>query len=306
VEPNYSLVPQVEDEGTPYPGLLLKNVYSLYRSRWGRWFSITAPTSLLAAAVLLIADQRIKAIFRSIPRSEFPLHLFPYHLAEIVEAGVVRYGSFFLSWLLGCFALAAIATVVSGLDDDDADAVWKHDSHQRAREHLGALVLVALITFCAFLAGLAMGAFVEGAAVKLVGWARFSRFRYSAVLAGTVVVASMVSWLGTAIPLVVRGSTGVWAAFKKSVKLSNGYEGALFLLVVQSVAGPYLAWYVVYYGLRILMPGSLFFTVWGHWTVVVLAVLAGAAADPPIFIAFSLLADPEKLRPSSLSAQEPA
>ena len=301
MEPNYSLAPQAEDGGVPHPGLLLKNVYGLYSSRWGRWFCITAPTSLLAAAVLFIADQRIKAIFRGIPRSELE-----NHWGEIAGVTLLRFGAFFLSWLLGCFALAAIATVVSGLDDDAGDTAWRNDSHQRAREHFGSLVLAALLTFCAFMAGIAVAGFVEFTAIRMVGWARFSRFNNVATLAGIVVVASVVSWLGTAIPLVVRGSTGVWAALKKSVELSNGYEGALFLLVVQSVAGSYVAWYMVYYGLRILAPGSFFFTVWGYWTVNVLAILAGATAEPPIFIGLSLLADPERLAASSQDSQHMA
>jgi hypothetical protein len=114
VDSNYSLASQVEAVGVPRPGLLLKNVYTLYRNEFPCWFGITAPTSLLAAAVLWTADQRIKAIYRRIPLFEMK-----HHFAEIAGAMILRFGSFFLSWLLGCFALAAIATVVNRLDDED-------------------------------------------------------------------------------------------------------------------------------------------------------------------------------------------
>jgi hypothetical protein len=58
-------------------------------------------------------------------------------------------------------------------------------------------------------------------------------------------------------PLIVAGNTGVWAALKKSVELSNGYEGGLFWLVVQSVAGSFVVVYATYYGLRLLLPDHL-------------------------------------------------
>jgi hypothetical protein len=77
-----------------------------------------------------------------------------------------------------------------------------------------------------------------------------------------MVVASIVSWLGMAIPLTLRGNTGVWAALKRSVEISHGYEGALLLLLLESVAGPYLAWHAVHHGLTMLMPLSLRYTAW--------------------------------------------
>jgi hypothetical protein len=207
VDPNYSVASQVEVVGGARPGLLLKNVYTLYRERFNHWFGITAPTSLLAAAVLWMADQRIKAIYRSIPQGEAR-----HHFGEIAVAGALRFGSFFLSWLLGCFALAAIATVVIGLDADDSDAVWIHDRHQRAREHFGKLVLAAFFTFCTFVAGMAAAGIVVTAATRVIGWSRFSRFNYGAALASYVLVASIISWCGMAIPLVLRGNAKVWAS----------------------------------------------------------------------------------------------
>ena len=103
-----------------------------------------------------------------------------------------------------------------------------------------------------------------------------------------------------AIPLPLRGNIGVWAALKRSVELSNGYEGALFLLLLESLVGPYLAWYGIHYGLRILLPESLRYSPWYDWTVFVGSVLASATLEAPLFIGFSLLADPDQLKPSSL------
>jgi hypothetical protein len=93
-----------------------------------------------------------------------------------------------------------------------------------------------------------------------------------------------------AIPLILTGDIGVWAALKKSVRLSNGYEVFLFLLVVESVVGSYVAWYATHFGLMFLFPAHLRYTAWYGWMVYLASVLASAAVQPPMFIGFSLLA----------------
>ena len=294
MDPNYSLASQAEVVGGARPGFLLKSVFALYRTQFSRWFGITAPTSLLAAAAIWMADQRIKTMFRNIPFLELS-----HHRWEVAGALTIRYCSYFLSWLLGCFALAAIATVVSGLNGDEDDATWRTDSHQAGREHFGKLALVGLFTFCAFLAGIAITLFVTEAIGRVTSRALLLRFNFGIVLVGYIAVASVVSWFGMAIPLILRNS-GVWAAFKRSLELSNGYEGALLWLVVQSSLGSYLAAYGIYYGFRLFFPVPLQYTLWYGWLVFIVAVLAGAAIEPPIFIGFSLLADPDQLKVSAL------
>ena len=290
MQSNWPPASQVEAEAPPRAGFLLQRVHQLYRGQFRRWFAIMAPTSVLATFAVLLSDQWVTAIFRSIPRGETS-----NHFGEVVEGLALRFGGFFVSWFLGCFALAAVATVVNGLEENDPDIAWKHDSHHRAREHFGALVLAAVITFCAFGAGLAVAEFVLFAPAKLIGRSHFSRFIYVASVAGIVVVASIVSWFGAAIPLILRGDRTVWSALKTSVKLSSGYEGALFLLVVESLVGSYLAWYATYHGVRMLAPGPLRHTLWYSWGVYLLAVLVTASVEPPLFIGFALLADLDQL-----------
>ena len=180
MEQNYLLAPPVEVIGLARPTLLLKNVFTLYRDQFPRWFGITAPASILASAVLWVADQRITAINRSIPFGEMK-----YHIGALAAIMALRFGSYFVGWRLGYFALAGIATVVNNLDPEDVDSPWRHDSHQRAHEHFGAIVDAAAFTFCTFLAGMAVGEFVVFAAIRAVGWSHFARFDYGASLAST-------------------------------------------------------------------------------------------------------------------------
>jgi len=263
---------------------LLINVFILYRQEFRRWFAITAPTSVIASVVLVLTDRQIREIFSHIPRYQIP------HLVDLAESLALRFGGVFIAWLLGAFALGGIATAVNSLDPTDDD-VWRHDSHQRTREHFGAVLLIALFTFCMFLLGIAAVGMVILAIGKLVGWVHFYRFNFAMSFVGSVVVAGAVSWFGMAIPLVLRGNIGTWAALKRSVRLSNGYEGSLFLLVIESVVGSYLAWYAVLYGLALVVPPYLRRTDWYGWVVALVAVLAAAGVEPPLFIGFSLLAE---------------
>jgi hypothetical protein len=104
--------------------------------------------------------------------------------------------------------------------------------------------------------GMAAMGVVDVAIVKIIGWARFSRFVFAASLIAYVAVASIVSWFGAAIPLVLRGNISVWTALRKSLEASDGYQGFLFLLVIESLVGSYLAWSVAHYVLLLMLPGS--------------------------------------------------
>ena len=297
VETNYSHVLQAEAPKTVEPWLLLKSVHKIYHDQFRRWFGIMAPTSLLAGIVLVVADLQLRAIWGSVPLGQLR-----FHLADIAAAGAVRLGSYFMDWLLGCFALAAIATVVNDMDQGDVAEGWRRDSYQQAREHLGALVALAFITLVAYFSGMIAFDFLKFTALRRTHWFHLLKYTYPIVVIESVVVASLVSWLGVAIPLILKGNTRVRTALKKSVELSNGYEGALFLLVVESVAGSMIVWYTVVHGLPLFLPRHLIYTAWYGWLLNAVGVLAASTIDAPLFIGLSVLADPERLNASSLAA----
>ena len=300
MDPNCSQVLQADVE-VAEPGLFLKKVHELYHREFWRWFGILAPTSVLAGIVLLLADSKIRSMFAGMS-----FHDYAQHPDEIAIGFVLRYGAYYLSWFLGCFALAAIATVVNRSDGGDEEANWRQDSYQNAREHLGQVFLLGFITFLTFLVIMAGLEFVGFAAIRVVGRARFFRFNYAWSAASVVLAGSVVSWLGIAIPLIVKSNTAVLAGLKKSVTLSSGYEGALFLLVVESVAGGLLAWYVVLHGAPWVVPSSWRYEAWYGWFLNLAGVLASAAVDPPLFIGLSLLANREQLARSLPGAEEAA
>jgi hypothetical protein len=283
---SYLPVPQPEGDCVAAARVSLHDVFALYTQGFWRWFAITAPTSALCALVLFLRDQRVREIYRHISPSTVR-----YHWGDVAESYIVSLLAFFAAWLLGCFALAAIATEVNGARNEDASPVWMSDSYQRARERFGQISLVALFTFFAFGLCMVPTGIVGAVVIRMVGWPHFARFSLWVSTGSYIVIASVLSWFGMAIPLVLRGSIGAWAAIRKSLKISNGYEGFLFLLVIESLVGSYVAWYAVHYGLALVIPAPLRYSAWYGWTVYITFVLASAAVQPPMFIGFSLLAE---------------
>lgn len=169
------------------------------------------------------------------------------------------------------------------------------------------MLLIALLTFCGLVVGLLTIQVVDLALIRMFGRAHLSRFLFGLSTVEWVVVASILSWFGMAIPIILRGQTGVWSALKKSVKSSNGYEVLLFLVVVESTVGSYAAWYAVSYGLALLFPAQFRYTQWYEWVVYFVTILASAAVQPLMFIGFSLLASERNADSQLLSnLQQPA
>ncbi len=205
----------------------------------------------------------------------------------MLEATALRFGTFLFLWLIGCFAFGAIATLVNKLDD--ADDYPLRDSHQKSRENLGAIFSIGVITFAVVVIGIAASLVVTSAITKVVGREHFAPYFVATSIIETLLVATVVSWLGMSIPFVLRGGLGVWDALRKSLLAAAGYEGFLFLLVVQSLIGSYVGWYALRYFIWAIRPTLLF--TWNGWLFLLLSTLMGAAVEPPIFIGLALLAD---------------
>jgi hypothetical protein len=239
----------------------------------------------VAAIVMVLADRKIRTIYLS-GRPWIELR----SSTILLETFGLRFGSYFFAWFLGCFALAAIATVVGRLDGEEESSPLR-DKHQRAREHMGAIFKTAIATFVAFVIGIAILEIVIMTVMKVAGPRHFPRYTYYvATEIGTFIVVGIVSRLGMAIPLILRADIGVWTALNESLKIGERHKGFLYLLLIQSVVGSYVGWYAVHFALM-LVPEWVKFAAWYGWGVLIVSILAGAAVSPPTFIGFAVLAE---------------
>jgi hypothetical protein len=262
----------------------------MYKAHFRSWLAITAPASILAIAVDVIVSNRVREMFSSIPFSD----LF-HHWPELAAATSMRFGSYFLVWLLGCFAFGAIASLVDkvsdgpGEEEDTVSHPGLSDNYEGARERVGPLLLLAVFTFILFLGGCGINILVDSAVSRVIGRNSNSVILWSSIV-GYVVMASVLAWFGPAIPLAVCRHRTAWQALRESIRVSNGFEGFLFILVVESVAGSYVAGLAVQHEMMPLLYRVAGVNDWSPWIQLGLIVLASAAIQPPLFIGLSLLA----------------
>lgn len=187
-------------------------------------------------------------------------------------------------------ALGAVATLVSKIEEDERSESWFGDNYERARERFGPLFRIALITFALLLVGLAAVMFVEVALLRIRGRSFSGTQVFWFSIVSYLTVASVLAWFGMAIPLAVCDGTTAWQGLRRSLRLSNGFEVYLFLLVLESVVGSYVAWMAVSYAAMPLIARFPIDYNWLAWIQLVLTVLASASVQPPLFIGLSLLA----------------
>jgi hypothetical protein len=178
---------------------------------------------------------------------------------------------------------------VSDLGSDNEESAWSGDGYQRARERLGSLILVALVTFVSFLLGMAIVLALDIVLMRTVDRAYLRGASYWGALFGYLVVASVLSRFGAAIPLLIREPVSAWHALNMSVRLTRGHSGYLIVLAVESVAGSFLASLAIRYGFELLRLPSIFGTQWYLWIYYFVVALASASVQPPMYIDFSLL-----------------
>lgn len=278
-------------ETRPSAKILLHRVYKLYAQSYWRWFRITAPASLTAAFALLLTSQKANELFRMLPQGPAVVH----HIPELLEQTLIRFGGFFFAWLTGCLALGAIATILHSQDAEE-DLSGLSDSFVRVRQLMLPVSVVATLTFALFIVGIGAGSVAGFAAGKIAGPKYFYRAVFYSSELFYFLELAVLSWFGPSIPLIIRDRIGAWRALKGSLRLSDGYEGFLFLLTVESVVGTYLANFVVRYAAGVVesrLPDSWLEVM--PWIVYFSVALASAAVQPPMFIGFSLLADNEFL-----------
>lgn len=95
LDTNYYLQPQ--PSRSPRSQDLLRRTYQLYRTNFRTWLAITAPASILATAVVIMADDKVRAISYAVSPRDYV-----DGWREMLEAFLIRYGAYFLAWLSGC------------------------------------------------------------------------------------------------------------------------------------------------------------------------------------------------------------
>jgi hypothetical protein len=264
-------------------GEFLRLVYSTYRKNFWTLYRLAIPAAIFA---LLINNGRVyvgRELMRGIARFS------PIPTRVLFALGVWNLSTFFLAWFLQTFAFAAICATVSGVST--TNETLNSDGYARARDRVNSVLYVAFATYLRFVVLFAIAMYlILPAAFRILPqslWANpWLAYAESAVV--VLMIAAAIMGHAFAIPIVVITGTTGHDAMKTSWRMSDGHEGQLFRLIVESffagALGAYAASWALYFLLhRVDLHG------WAGWMTAVVTTLVGAAAEIPMFLGFSLL-----------------
>ena len=271
----------IRDNAAPPAIAFVKDVASLYhRNIWLFW-KMLLPAAVFGYFVVFLATDRATDILSRLPRDA---HLIRYHMAEILEAGLLRYGGYTADWLLYCFAFAGIVAAVDELQQGKQPAI--EACFMAARERLSGFLGLSLALWLVSLVAIAIWMALLIFLVVVLGPNRL----WSSPFIGMVIFLPIwvVSRFGLAIPAFVLEKSSIRKAFFRSDELTKGCWTILAILLLESIGGSYLVYLLIHW----LFRQAAIHGVGPSWIAnlgLPLGLLIGFVLEPHMFIGFALL-----------------
>ncbi len=273
-------------EDSPPPALpFVREVANLYHRNAWLLLKTLLPAACFGWMVLFLCFHKADEITRYVPRG-FEAR---FHLKEIWEAAAVRVLGLTIEWLLYCFAFAAMCVAVTKLQSGEPALV--EECFEVVRRRIGPFTRAAMA-----LGSLVALSFMFTLIVIALLVVTFSH-RYAPLTRKELSVLSICVWgfflwgvarLGLAIPILFLENVNVRSAFRRSYRLTNGCSMILALLLLESVAGSYLAYLIPQWIWRAAYMHGLA-SVWMSWGAVGVGVFAGVLLQPHMLVGFALL-----------------
>lgn len=289
--------PQYGIESMSVPGtktlswtFVFNRTYSLYAKNFWKYFRIALVPGVLA----YLCGSFLHIVTREVVK------MFPLTRSNILATALVSgWLNGAVYWTISAFFLAAIAASFEGTADDDAPAVA--DAYTRPRQRLGTILAIALLTWTLFwlgrtLAGLAMLGFFRN--MNLLTNPRLFDGLYDLMF---LLLTGLIAKFGLAIPELMHDlALSAGNAMKRSLKLTESWEGFFMGFLIKSAIVGYGAYWITSIGLNWL---------WHHWTYNVdifpwieraIYISIGACLESPLFIACSVLSQELRSRPAAV------
>jgi energy-converting hydrogenase Eha subunit A len=272
----------------PAMKVLWKRTYSLYCSGWRRHFLTALPPAVFSVLVYVAGNVLLHELSRGFRLSG---RLDRTFWILIFRTLAVRLPEFGLPWLMTAVAFAAVSSAILGNHAAENERRIA-DSYTSARERLGPILAVGLITFLVMVLGYAVVALCTQVIVSSPLAPKQHRVLVlEAVLGvGLALWVGLLSRAGLSIPyLMDHDGAGAWRAIKTSIRMSDGYEPFFIFLAVQTVLfsllGPWLGRQAL---LRLWARGLISAPVY-EWLRYSLDALAPAAVETVLFVGFTVL-----------------
>jgi len=267
--------------------VLWQRTLLIYRSDWKKHFLTALPPAIISVLIYVAGNLLLIELYRR--ARSFDVNQMLLITAQSLAVRLIEVG---LPWTLTTLAYAAVSANILIKSPTSGRAI--SDSYSSARERLGPLFRVGLITFVAMIAGYA----ISSACSFVIGFSSFvpKQFRlmtFEVLLAVCVILwAGLLSRAALSAPILMTSddrTQGAWDAIKKSIKMSEGYEPFFIFLVAQtlllSFLGPWLGREVL---LQLWLRSSVSANAY-KWIGYSLDALLPAAIETFAFVGFTVL-----------------
>jgi hypothetical protein len=198
------------------------------------------------------------------------------------------WGSGAAYWMLSSFFFAAVAANVLMLDGDSISLV--SDAYTRARTRLGPTMRIALLTWTLFF--IARGLSILAIIVPLVRRVPHDKYWIldCAVALMLLIVTGLLARFGFTIPVLMQDSTiSLREAMRNSLKRTENWEPFFMVFVAKSVVVVYCLYWLAGYGMDLLWQRGLVNSSALSWIDSATYIIIAAIAEPPLFIALTVL-----------------
>jgi hypothetical protein len=270
----------------PPPAIpFIREVANLYHRNAWVFLKILLPAACFGWFIVILCFPQADEITRYVPRG---LDAW-YHLKEIWEAAAIRIFGLIVEWILYCFAFSGMCIAVAKFQSDEP--VLTEECFEAVRRRIGAFTraamalgaLVALSFMFAFIVIGLLAVTLSHRYAPLTGkeWSILSLCVWGFFLWG-------VARFGLAIPVLFLENVNVRRALLRSYRLTNGCSMILGLLLLESVAGSYVAYMLPQWIWRAAYMHGLA-SIWMSWAATSVGVFAGVLLQPHMLVGFVLL-----------------
>lgn len=264
----------------------ITGVVSTYQKQ--SWFFIRLITP--AVVITYVITKFVNNVIRQLSPHTYWRDLPQARLIEVtLTSCFIRLGQYVVSWLMFCFAFAAICSAVGQSQRGGTPSIG--DSFTEFRGRTGLFLRLSLLLFVLFL-GIQIvwiGAVMSSSALAYTHHFRMTRLEnllltYALWYLGILVF----SRFGLAIPAFLREGCSVGSAMFRSDELTEGQWLKLAVLLGKTAIGGYVAGMLPFWLAAWFLTGARV-PWWFENALMVLSIAGVSAIEPMLFIGFTLL-----------------
>lgn len=264
-------------------GDFIEELLAFYVRHRSAYMKLIFPAVFCCTAVYIFRRQEVFEIQRQLPRGVLLLQ----HKIQLLEIGLLTWGSLVASWLVFSLSFGAICVATEQIQAGREAGIA--ESFAVTLKKPWPFLLLSLLLFVIFV--ICTGATLT---VTLALAMKVSRFHLSALdswllgLASFGVGALAVSRLALSVPALILDDYGLRRALLRSAQLTRGKWSILTVLLFKSVAVGYIAAMLPFWLSRFIPAGVQLPHSFG-WFLLAVSVALVTTVEPLMFIGFALI-----------------